>query len=54
VKGSFLLLAKGVAPPPGYTLVGSVRLHFVDEVNHENDHEHDDSDQRWINLYLKN
>jgi hypothetical protein len=43
-----------VPPPPGYTLVGSVRLHFDDEVDHNNDHRHDDSDERWINLYLKN
>jgi probable HAF family extracellular repeat protein len=54
VSGSFLLLGKGVPPPPGYTLVGSVRLHFDDEVDHNNDHRHDDSDERWINLYLKN
>jgi hypothetical protein len=54
VSGSFLFLAKGVAPPPGYTLVGSVRLHFNDETDHAHDHTHDDSDPRWINLYIKN
>jgi hypothetical protein len=50
VSGSFLLLARGVKPPPGYTLVGSVRLDVDDEV----DHGRDDSDRRRINLYLKN
>jgi hypothetical protein len=54
VSGSFLLLGKGVPPPPGYTLVGSVRMHFDDEADHNNDHRHDDSDKRRINLYLKN
>jgi hypothetical protein len=53
VSGSYLLLAPGVTPPPGYTLVGSVRLHFFDEDDTYN-HQHDDSDQRWINLYVKN
>jgi hypothetical protein len=50
VSGSFLLLARGVKPPPGYTLVGSVRLNIDDD----SDRGHDDSDQRRINLYLKN
>ena len=46
----FATILRGVKPPPGYTLVGSVRLDVDDEV----DHGHDDSDRRRISLYLKN
>jgi hypothetical protein len=54
ISGSFLLLARGVTPPPGYTLVGRVRLRVDDEADHtKSEREDDDSDQRWINLYLK-
>jgi hypothetical protein len=54
VKGSFLFLAKGVTPPPGYTLLGHVRLHLDDVLDRGNEHGHEGSDQRWMDLYIKN
>jgi hypothetical protein len=54
VTGAYLLLAPSASPPPGYTFVGRVRLHFDDEVDHTADHGHDGTDTRWTNLYIKN